>query len=322
VASNNTILLRGDQHRWHEEKYANDASVKPGYMIELRSDDKVQAHSTRGGKTQRWFAKEDYIRGGVREGTLQDGSSYYAAGDLVLIHRAQPGDLMNAVLKVGENVSEGDWAISYGDGTVAKAASVNLANNLADSATVTNTTAETTFSNGSVAVPANTLKAGDKLRITGLIVFPATNSTDTAAVNVKFGGATVLAIPALDVANNDAFYFDVTITVRTAGAAGTMVAVSRYSQGALGTATMRTQAMASTALDTTAAQTASVTVTWSVANAGNQAILRVWNVEKVPAAVGAAGGTEATGDIVGMFAEAKDLSAAAANDFVALEIGF
>jgi hypothetical protein len=122
------------------------------------------------------------------------------------------------------------------------------------------------------------------------------------------------------VANNDVFFFDVTVKVRTVGAAGTITAFSQYSQGALGTATTRTQTLNSTAIDTTTNQAVTVTVTWSVANAGDQAILRDLVIERVPAAAGAAGGTLAGGqEPVGTFREALDLSLSATNGFVAVE---
>ena len=153
--------------------------------------------------------------------------------------------------------------------------------NTAASSAVSNTTVETAF-DVSTSVPANTLKAGDVIRIKGQGIATATNSTDTLAINVKVGSVTILAIAAVDVANNDVFEFDMDIVVRTVGASGTIVGHGQSAVlGAAGTATVRPRILASSTLDTTAAVGFTVTATWSVANAGNSCRLDILSVERI-----------------------------------------
>jgi hypothetical protein len=68
------------------------------------------------------------------------------------------------------------------------------------------------------------------------------------------------------------------IMVRTVGASGTFIAVGTQGLGTPGTVTAKPFNLASTAIDTTASQMISVTATWSVANAGDQAELDLLSV--------------------------------------------
>lgn len=151
--------------------------------------------------------------------------------------------------------------------------------NTAASAAVTNTVAETAFDKTYVQ-PANTLRAGDVLKIRLLVRATSTNSTDTLNVKLKIGTTVLAATGAVDVANDDCAYIDVDVVIRTIGATGTLVAMGQTSLGVLGTATFRPAHLASTAVDTTAAQTISATATWSVANAGNSCRLEILSVER------------------------------------------
>lgn len=304
----NTIVLVGELGRYHREKRAA-AAITPGMLLEVTSLDKYQAHSVRGGRGRCIIAKEDAFYGDALTGKTID--SAYASSDLVFAHEARTGDRVYALIPPGENISVGDAMVSYGNGTFAKAAAGYLANNLADSATVTNTTAETTFSNGTVTIPANTLKAGDQLRIRGTVRYPSTNSTDTAAVTVNLGATALVSFAALDVANADVMFFDVTVNIRTIGASGTFTAFGTYSAGVLGTATSRTATTLSTAIDTTVANTITVKVTWSVASTSNQAILSNLVVEEVSA--GVANGAVQGDHVIAYAAEAVDNSAGVTN---------
>lgn len=156
-----------------------------------------------------------------------------------------------------------------------------LANTVADSGTtVTNTTTETSF--GSTAtIPANTLKAGDRIRIRSHGITPSTNGTDTLTVKLKIGSSIVFATAAIDVANNDTWVIDAEVTVRTTGASGTIIASGMGVLGVPTTATARGSGLASTTLDTTAAATIDATATWSAASASNQATQRSFTVEVI-----------------------------------------
>jgi predicted RecA/RadA family phage recombinase len=131
----------------------------------------------------------------------------------------------------------------------------------------------------SVGIPANALKAGDVIRVRAQVIATATNSTDTLAVTLDFGGAVIATTGAVDVANNDIGWVDFDIVVRTAGASGTMVAAGVVALGVPGTVTAKPKSMASTALDTTVANTVAINGTWSTTDVGNSCRLDVLNVQ-------------------------------------------
>jgi hypothetical protein len=137
---------------------------------------------------------------------------------------------------------------------------------------ITNTVAETAFNKTAVFAP-NTLKVGDFIHILAHVLCPATNSTDTLLLKLKIGATVLVATAAVDVANADIGLIDFVLCIRTVGAGGTFIGVGTQALGTPGTVTSKPVNLASTAIDTTASQTISVTATWSVANAGDQAEL-------------------------------------------------
>lgn len=149
---------------------------------------------------------------------------------------------------------------------------------VAASSAITNTITETAFTK-KVALPAGALQAGDVVRIRGQGIATATNSTDTLGIKVYIGATEVLAIAAVDVADNDIFVFDEVVQIRTAGASGTCVAAGVGGTGAAGTITMKGLFKASQAIDTTAQNDVQVKATWSVASASNSCRLDVLDVE-------------------------------------------
>lgn len=310
-----TIFKRGEFYNQYDEHRASVA-LKPGYLCELDVDGKIKPHTVRGGQCPRRFAIEDCLQGET-VGSTRTGlpTDTYQIGDLVRDVVAKQGDRAHFWLQKGENVARGDYLISFGDGTLCKAASALLANNAADSTTITNTVAETTASNGTATIKKNTLKVGDVIRIRALWVTPSTNATDTLTLRLKIGSTVILATAAVDVANGDIGLLTATLTVRTIGATGTIIGSGQWSLGVPGTATVRSEALASTVLDTTADAAVTTSAQWSVANAGNQAILREFSVEHVKAGLSAANGV-AGGEIVAQAEEAKDLSIAVDHDFI------
>lgn len=151
---------------------------------------------------------------------------------------------------------------------------------IAASTAIANTTTET-LCDKNFQIPANTLRAGDVLRVRAQGIATLTNSTDTLAAKLYLGGllgTLICTCPALDVANNDIFYIDAEIVIRTDGATGTLVATGTVQIGPQASATVKAFSLPSTVIDTTAAQTVGVSLTWSVANAGDSARLDVLDV--------------------------------------------
>lgn len=301
-----TIVLRGDQDEFHGEANASTA-LKPGYACELTSSGGIQPHSTRGGKGRRIFAKENYLLGGTIAGLLADGvTTYYdtTTNKRVLYHEAQKGDKINTVLMTGESVTKGDWAISYGNGRMCKAASSIILQNLADSTTLTSWTTEVAFSNGTATVPANTLKVGDRIRIRASVFVLAANGADTLALRLLIGSTALVTVPALNITNSDIAVIDFTMTIRTIGASGTFVGTGSYVFGPPASAAPLNNAVLSTAIDTTAAQSITIKATASASDPGNQVILKGFTVEQISAA--GAAGAEPGGDVWGQFDETMD----------------
>lgn len=167
----------------------------------------------------------------------------------------------------------------HGTGTMAvpRAAYVMTAAGTA----LTNTTDETAL--GSYTIPANTLAAGSLIKVYFQGIATATNSSDTLAVKLYIGGiggTALITSAAVDVSDNNLFFGTTNIIVRTAGSSGTMVAHGFYkTTAAEGTATIKDDVLASTALDTTVDKAITVAGTWSVASASNSCRLDILTVE-------------------------------------------
>jgi len=155
---------------------------------------------------------------------------------------------------------------------------------LANSSSVTNTTTETAFDK-TVVIPARHCYKGTRLRISGLVRHPTTNSTDTSTIKVKLYDGTntvvIFASAAQDVANESVCAFDCDVIFR--GALGATAEVVGQSAGGFNVAsTYRTTygVTDGSFLDTTAAITVSVTETWSVASASNISFLESLTVTR------------------------------------------
>lgn len=145
--------------------------------------------------------------------------------------------------------------------------------NTAASSAITATSTETAFSL-SYTIPALTLVPGETIDIDWQGIATATNGTDTLRIRVYIGGTSGTLLfdhAAQDVANNDVFFGTYALIIRTVGASGTMVGrgFGKSVAAAEGTATLKDDILASTTIDTTAAQQIVVSATWSSTNAGN-----------------------------------------------------
>lgn len=270
------IGLRCDKQNY-EERIANDGTIKPGHLVELLSTNKVQRHSVVGGRCMRWVALEDGLQGWPK-------SQYdaFASGDPVRLQANVPGDWMALRLPAAAPaVVVGSPLVSNGDGCVVKSAIIGplLYGNVAASTAVSNTVSTEQFYDATYSVPANTLRAGDVLHIRGHVIVSAETSTDTITVKVYIGAALLVASLAVNSTAADVIMFDIVVKVRTAGASGTIVANAMRANGPVATATFTPYILASTALDTTAANIVRVSSTWSATTATNTSALQDLTVE-------------------------------------------
>jgi len=131
---------------------------------------------------------------------------------------------------------------------------------------------------GGILAPGSLLK----IRYQGIAT--ATNSTDTLAIKLYFGGLAGVALTAMaatDVADSNVFQGEYELAIRTIGASGTMVGLGLFKSipAAEGTATIKDDILASTAVDTTISNVIGVSATWSTTNAGNSVRLDFMRVE-------------------------------------------
>lgn len=90
------------------------ATIIPGMLLELNSDDEVLAHDTaQGSCVPPMFALEDEMQG---HGIDDD----YVAGDQVIVWIPGRGDQVNALLRDEETVVTGDYLESDGEGRLKK----------------------------------------------------------------------------------------------------------------------------------------------------------------------------------------------------------
>lgn len=199
-----------------------------------------------------------------------------SAPELTSVTLLRPADTFTVYR---QNAGEA-FATPYQTNAVSKMVYVNTAASTA----ISNTASETAF-DASYTIPANSLRAGDVIKVRYQGIATATNSTDTLLVRLRIGGLSGTALlvgTATDVANNNVFGGEFTLIVRTVGSSGTVVGVGTHVEApaASGTASQATmEILGSTTLDTTADQAVVVTATWSVANAGNSCRLDVMLVE-------------------------------------------
>jgi hypothetical protein len=99
---------------------------------------------------------------------------------------------------------------------------------------------------------ANSLGVGSRVRVRAQGIHTSTTGAETHTLLVKLGTTTIASKAAVDPANNDIFYVDFEVIVRTVGATGTMVGAGIIATGASGTAAPAAVSLASTAIDTTA----------------------------------------------------------------------
>jgi hypothetical protein len=114
MSDSNTILQRGPANV--DEALTNDATVKPGHLVEVLLTGKIQKHAKSAGHAEAAFAiEDDNLSYGVGiTGRTRDTA--YASGDRAKYVRCGKGAVVNARLASGQNVEIGQRLISNGAG--------------------------------------------------------------------------------------------------------------------------------------------------------------------------------------------------------------
>jgi hypothetical protein len=156
---------------------------------------------------------------------------------------------------------------------------------------ISGTTTETTLigaGSGSLTIGANTLQAGDviKIRMRGFY----TDTTGTRTYRSKLAGTTQ-ATSAINPANatNGSFEISILITIRTIGAGGTAIAqgkVTHYDSGGTqtGVTSSFTPQTATFSIDTTVANVYDLTCQFSAVGATNSATSTNFTIQKIKSA--------------------------------------
>lgn len=98
---------------------AHDDNILPGHLLSLLSTGKVDGHPTADGTAVPMFALEDELQGK----TIEDA---YDTDEIVFVWIPQRGEEVYAVLAADENVVEGDFLVSAGDGELQKMSSSSV----------------------------------------------------------------------------------------------------------------------------------------------------------------------------------------------------
>lgn len=95
-----------------QEEYVLSGIVKPGYLVMVESTNLVTYHTVSGGIAPiPMFAQENEFLGKTID-------TAYAVDERLQVWIPTRGDVVNAVLKKGQNVGIGDRLVSNGDGTL------------------------------------------------------------------------------------------------------------------------------------------------------------------------------------------------------------
>lgn len=147
----------------------------------------------------------------------------------------------------------------------------------ADSTTISGGAGDQAF-DVTASIPANTLKAGSKLRVRAVVKAVAQNGADTFQAKLRVGGTALVASGAVDIAANDRCIVELEVTTRAApGAAIASIYSGRAVWTTAGTAD--SPGAGTTNLATNGALTVDVTIAYGTASAGNQALLEALDVE-------------------------------------------
>lgn len=124
-----------------------------------------------------------------------------------------------------------------------------------------------------LTIPANTLKAGDRLRIKGFSKVTGQNGTDTIRVRLRIGGLTgvmLATVTPYDAATNDRIRFTADVWFESVGTATNSKFHSHGLAKRTGGSDEDTYVEDNTTLDTTAAIDVVYTQFWSADNSNNR----------------------------------------------------
>lgn len=154
----------------------------------------------------------------------------------------------------------------------------------ADSAVITNTTAETAYSTASHTIAANTLAAGDELKAGFDGIYSTQGFTNgQMTIRLKAGSVVLATLGVVNAADTmpKYFKFQVNVEVRSIGASGSLV--TTVPTRIFGNGLLKDTNRVVSTVDTTAAIQLQLTAQWAVANAGNSTKLHYAAYDRIKA---------------------------------------
>jgi hypothetical protein len=315
MGTQNRIALDVFDRGTYMEKVVLGSGIKPGHLLSVDSDDKVSKLAS-GNTGLKLIALENWLSPNAAGDAWGNVFDAYTVGDQALCMMPRSGDRYN--IRIPANavaIVKNDLLIPdpANPGTIVKlggAAGGEVIDSVGPSTPIVAAVTTIVAYDKTVTIPANSLNVDDIIHIHGIVHVIDNNSTDTLTITVKLGSVTIAASPAIDVADDDIGVFDLRLSVRSIGATGAYMLSGEIGLGVPGTATMRPVYKASTTFDTTAAHIVSVSQTWSVAHADNEAELIELTVSREGEAHVGVGGLVFSAD------EALDNSAVAAEALI------
>ena len=208
---------------------------------------------------------------GVRVGALTGETITMTGTDLFVDGHAEIGGVLylNPVTLLGSPVS---GAIEYSDDRfyITDVATQRVIDRTSDvkltTTTVANTTTETVLYTG--VVPANSLKAGNKLKVFIDGLLGTLNSSQILTIRVKMNGTTISTISSTGTNYTDApWSAKLEITVRSIGATASIAVHTDLDVGK--SKSNAEQKSSIETIDTTVSENITITAQWSSANASN-----------------------------------------------------
>jgi hypothetical protein len=203
------------------------------------------------------------------------------SGLTVLGHRTETSDSpLAADSQAVYNSTTGTFRVQGGGlkGTLEE----NLTSITADSTAISNTGATTTFSNGSLTLPANFLTAGTVLRLTGVGRFGTTGLAVGMTWRLQIGSTTILDVVATNAVSISSGAWQVTflLTVRTAGSGGTVEAFGEAVSPGI-TVAVNTTGTSPVSINTTGSLAVNLQFTWGTSNSSNTITLEQLTIERL-----------------------------------------
>tara|TARA_R100001594_G_scaffold48632_1_gene81475 strand:- start:708 stop:1235 length:528 start_codon:yes stop_codon:yes gene_type:complete len=139
-----------------------------------------------------------------------------------------------------------------------------------DVAANTHTDTTTAADISSYGILTADLKVGSCIKVKSLVKVTDNNSTDTATVIAQLGGVSGTTSGAIDVADNDLFYFDIQIVITKMGSAGTAECFGYVGTDATASTLLHADNVSMTSIDFSGSTVnLGINCDWSVAHAEN-----------------------------------------------------